>query len=548
MNPIAYLKIGQKILLLIFLVSALSTCAYTLRSYRTERQLIRDGIDRTLLVAAYSVDQVAGKRWHERARDAHSIAPDEYLGCVRQLTEAANRYHVQYVYAMVEAGPQIVFTCSSATEEELRVGTYDHYFQPYPSASDALKKTFTEGTVHFEDYTDKYGEFRSVFVPLIAPGGRRYVLAADISTHFIQQRLQAMLLFSLGIGSTIFVVIFLFGWLLVSMISRPIHQLSEFTRQLVHHGFQAPPDVDRGLKLIAATCRDEVGNLAESFIFMEHELQEHIATIKETTAARERIESELRVGREIQMSVLPQDFPPFPRRQEFDLHGHIEPAKEMSGDFFDYYMIDEHHLYLTVGDVSGKGVPASLLMVTCRTLLETMANEGITDPGEILSRVNTEIARKNEALLFVTVFYAVLDVRTGELKYANAGHNPPYMLHGEGRVEELRENPSLALGLKDPYHYRTGTLIMQPGDCFFVYTDGVTEAQDTQLDIFTAARMEQVLAKGVQAPMKELVVQVVAAVKEFVGDAPQSDDITIVAVRYRGPALVDRPVAAAATG
>ncbi len=263
-------------------------------------------------------------------------------------------------------------------------------------------------------------------------------------------------------------------------------------------------------------------------------IKRFIENLRAETEAKERIQSELRIARDIQASMLPRVFPPFPGRTEFDLYAVMEPAKEVGGDFYDFFLIDSDRLGVVVGDVSGKGVPAALFMAICKTLLKTEALRGL-EPAEVLARVNRLLIPDNETLMFVTVFLLVLDVRTGEIRYANGGHPAPLVSAGRTGFHRLEGPNGVVLGAFDTDAFRTSARRLNPGDLVFLYTDGVTEAMDAGQNLFSEARLAAGL-DGADAPGAEaLVRRAREAVREFVGGNPPSDDITMVALRYRGP-------------
>ena len=270
--------------------------------------------------------------------------------------------------------------------------------------------------------------------------------------------------------------------------------------------------------------------MAESFITMESALRQSVRDLKETTAAKERIESELKIARDIQMSMVPKTFPPCPNRPEFDLYATLVPAREVGGDFYDFFFIDEHHLCFVIGDVSGKGVPAALFMAVTRTLFRTTAGN-VSDPDKILSLVNLEICRNNDTCMFVTVFCAVLDIRTGEVEYSNGGHNLPYLIsHGE--TAALKNTGGMALGFTEDVTYGSRKIVLRAGDGLFLYTDGVTEAMDEAGNQFSESRLEEFLKQANGSSATKLVHGTVGQVKRHAAGVPQSDDITIVTLKY----------------
>ncbi|RJR25289.1 MAG: HAMP domain-containing protein [Desulfobacteraceae bacterium] len=329
----------------------------------------------------------------------------------------------------------------------------------------------------------------------------------------------------ISIGLAGFFIILLVIVLIARSITRPLKGLS------VAAGHIAKGDLDAEIPEVKN--RDEVADLADSFRFMKASLKKYIADLKETTAAKERIESELKIAHDIQMSILPKTFPPFPDRYEFELYAMIEPAREVGGDLYDFFFLDETNLCFAIGDVSGKGVPASLFMAVTRTLIKTKATQGL-EPGKLLTRVNQDLCVDNDAMMFVTLFLGILDVRTGELQYSNAGHNPPYILGHSGETRAVKEKGGAALGVMEDCEYRSHNVIMRPGETLFLYTDGVTEAADAAQNLFSDQRLVTELSLNGNKPVRDIVSSLMARVKAFSHEVEQTDDITMLVIRYRG--------------
>jgi sigma-B regulation protein RsbU (phosphoserine phosphatase) len=245
------------------------------------------------------------------------------------------------------------------------------------------------------------------------------------------------------------------------------------------------------------------------------------------------IEGELNAAREIQMSMVPKMFPPFPDRPEFDLSAVLEPAKEVGGDFYDFFFVDQHHLAFLLGDVSGKGIPASLFMAVTKTLLKAESGEEI-GVNQMLSRVNDELCEGNDMSMFATVFCGIVDTRTGEMEYSNAGHNPPVLIRRAGNPEFLPTSGALPLGAFECSPYSSGTLTLGKGDTLVIYSDGVTEAMNKEEKLFTEERLLRTLRQVNGSPTDELIKKILADTHGFAADAPQSDDITILALKYNG--------------
>lgn len=252
------------------------------------------------------------------------------------------------------------------------------------------------------------------------------------------------------------------------------------------------------------------------------------ARLVEAFLEKEKIESSLRLANDIQMGMLPKEFP---RRPDLDLFATLRPAKMCGGDLYDF-RLDGDRLWFVVGDVSGKGVPAALFMAITKVLFDASVEVEET-PAAVLGRVNRELCRQNEHALFVSAFVGRLDLATGELAYANAGHNLPYRLGARGAVVAVSARPGLVMGLHDTFDYGNERLSLEPGDGLFLFTDGITEAIDASRELFGEARLESWLAAAAGRDARTVVDGVVRAVDSFVGETPQFDDITALSVRYR---------------
>jgi len=255
------------------------------------------------------------------------------------------------------------------------------------------------------------------------------------------------------------------------------------------------------------------------------------AQLTEAYVEKQRMEEALQLAHDIQMSMLPKRFPPFPHRPEFDLYATIEPAREVGGDFYDFMLLDEDRLYFAIGDVSGKGVPAALFMSVAKTLLKVTAIK-VSRPDAVLAELNNELCRDNDAGMFVTIFCGILHIPSGELEYSNGGHNPPYVLSQNGAVQPLDNTGGMALGVLEDVTYRAKKRILRAGDRLFLYTDGVTEAMDRTGNFFSDRRLQEFLQRAHGSSPTELIRGVVNEVKRFSCGAEQSDDITTLAIQY----------------
>ncbi|MBQ6257343.1 MAG: PP2C family protein-serine/threonine phosphatase, partial [Clostridia bacterium] len=279
---------------------------------------------------------------------------------------------------------------------------------------------------------------------------------------------------------------------------------------------------------------DEVGALYKSLTQMEHDMNAYIRDLVSVTAEKERIGAELNVATQIQADMLPRIFPAFPDRREFDIYASMTPAKEVGGDFYDFFLVDDDHIGLVMADVSGKGVPAALFMVIAKTLIKNRAMMG-ESPAEVLRHVNEQLWEGNEAELFVTVWLAVIEISTGKGLAANAGHEHPALRRADGSYELVVYRHSPAVATLDTIRFREHAFELYPGDTLFVYTDGVTEATNARNELFGTDRMLAALNSDLDASPQQLLTNVRARIDSFVDTAPQFDDITMLAFHYSGP-------------
>ena len=276
--------------------------------------------------------------------------------------------------------------------------------------------------------------------------------------------------------------------------------------------------------------KDELKILYDSFGYMQRSLVDYIDELKKTTAKKERIESELRIAHDIQMSMVPKTFPPFPEREDVDLYAQMIPAKEVGGDLYDFF-IEGNKLYFIVGDVSGKGVPASLVMaVTCR-LFRTVADH-IQSPAEIVMALNDALAESNESNMFCTFFIGILDLENGHLKYCNAGHNASVIISPSGESKFMEVEPNLPLGLFEGFPYKGQECDIVKGTTIFLYSDGVTEAENKAKALYSDERLLDLLSKQGKNMPQTVVDAVLNDINKHVNGAEKSDDITIMCVHY----------------
>ena len=361
-----------------------------------------------------------------------------------------------------------------------------------------------------------------------------YAPAKDLSV-VIREKTQTLInntdaLFAQMTPVTAAVLIILFGVssVLSSKLSRhfvkPIHELSDNVREIASGNLDKKIDIHTG---------DEIEHLAACFNAMTSELKDYMQNLTKITAEKERISTELNVAKDIQLSMLPHDFN-F-GRNDFDIYATTNAAKSVGGDFYDFYLLDENHLAITIADVSGKGIPASLFMVISKTVLKNFATFATApdDYAAVISCANNQLCQGNDEMMFVTVFFGVLEIDTGKFIFVNGGHNPPIIYHAESNsCEYLSVKKNFVLGGMEDVPYKQQETTLQRGDLIFTYTDGVNEAMNIDNEEYTSERLLKFMnSTNCKADLKELLAAVKSDVAKHVGAAEQSDDITMLALR-----------------
>lgn len=305
----------------------------------------------------------------------------------------------------------------------------------------------------------------------------------------------------------------------------PILAVTDEAKRFADTG--APSDA-----LLSIQKTDEIGVLAKAVHKMESDIVKYMENLTAVTAEKERIGAELSIATQIQADMLPSIFPAFPERPEFDIYATMNPAKEVGGDFYDFFMVDERHLAVVMADVSGKGVPAALFMVIGKTLIKDHTQPG-RDLGDVFTEVNDLLCESNSEGLFITAFEGVLDLVSGEFTYVNAGHEIPFISKKGGGFEPYKIRAGFVLAGMEGMRYHCGSLRLEPGDRLFQYTDGVTEATNRDKELYGMERLKEILCRHAGEPPEALLTHVKRDIDAFVGEAPQFDDITMLCMEYR---------------
>lgn len=305
--------------------------------------------------------------------------------------------------------------------------------------------------------------------------------------------------------------------------TRPLTILAGATRRIACGDFSASlPTIH--------TNTAEITQLYTSFVNMQGSLVTYIEKLKKATAAKERIASELRIANEIQMGMIPKIFPPFPKMKSVDLYAHLQPAREVGGDLYDFFLI-EKKLYFVVGDVSGKGVPASLLMAVTCCLFRTVALQD-ERPSSVMALLNESIAYSNKSGMFVTLFLGVLDLTKGQLTFCNAGHNAPVLIRPSEKPSLLDVKPNIPLGIVNGYEFQSQEIQIDEGSFLFLYTDGLTEAENKDRELFSEIRMMRVLAETEKDSPRTVIDHMMEWIAQYSEGTEQSDDLTLLCLRF----------------
>lgn len=337
----------------------------------------------------------------------------------------------------------------------------------------------------------------------------------------------------------VFVVYSLLGVVVISRVEKlvtdPLEKLVGIGNAYIHTDASREFESDKIIKACRqfADLPGEVGYISKSICEMSENIKTYIANLSAITAEKERIGAELNVATNIQASMLPKGFPAFPEQDKFSLYASMSPAKEVGGDFYDFYYIDETHLALVIADVSGKGIPAALFMVIAKTIIKNVALQGLS-PKEILERANVQLCENNEAEMFVSVWLGIIDVTTGKMVCANAGHEFPVICRKGGSFELFKDRHGFVVGGMENIKYKEYELQLERGDRLFVYTDGVPEAANANEELLGNERMLEILNSRKDEAMENFLGSVRKGIDDFVGDAPQFDDLTMMAFMYNG--------------
>ena len=371
--------------------------------------------------------------------------------------------------------------------------------------------------------------------PLRNADGETYAfILSDVTLSEVADGMKAFALrFILAIALVQIVYAVLITLRMKKTVVKPINEIAEAAQAYVADK-RAGVNRNDHFEMLNIRTGDQIENLAFVMSEMEHDMAEYVDDLTSVTAEKARIGTELGMAAQIQAAMLPHIFPPYPEREEFDIFASMEPAKEVGGDFYDFFLVDDDHLALVMADVSGKGVPASLFMMASKCILQSCAMLNLT-ADDVLRKTNQALCSNNQMDMFVTCWLGMLEISTGKLAAVSAGHEYPAIKGPDGKFALFKDKHGFPLGGFDDEEYESYEIQLEPGSKLFVYTDGVPEAMDAERNQFGTGRMIDALNSDTEGTPEQLLSDVRSAVKDFVKDAEQFDDITMLCIEYKGP-------------
>ena len=529
-------SIAVKILLGITLLMILSSVAASWIGYDrfTEVMLLQyaDGAFRIAEIADNVVDPDRLDYYRE-----HGPNTDDYKKTLERLDSLCNDTGVTFIYIIqpdtTDYG-HIVFLFSLINHESpyarfefgyVRETTNDDYRNKYRSLyeTDSTRELVIRDQGYIQ--TDPH---ITAMVPLRGSDGktkgilcvqRQMDILSTARRDYIHQIVLAQFI--------LLIIAIAIMWIFLNRtVLSPVKRITEEATRFANDNVAADSKLSETIK-----SRNEIGTLAGSIDQMEEQVENYVDNLTRVTAEKERISTELAVAARIQANMLPSDFPPFPERSEFDIYAVMDPAREVGGDFYDFFLVDDDHLCLIMADVSGKGVPAALFMMSATILIHNNVMEG-KSPAKALEDTNTAICAKNREEMFVTVWLGILEISTGRLTAVNAGHEYPIMQVPGKPFELIHDKHGFVLGGLENVRYREYELQFDPGSRLFLYTDGLAEATNTENELFGTDRIIESLNRSKAQTAKQIMEDVNTDVDKFVGEAPQFDDLTMLCLEY----------------
>ncbi len=531
-------SLGKKLTLLIVALGVLLSATALLASYRMFSSTMTDYYQRlgTNLVRTLEgqLDADALDRYFETGE-----MDEAYYATQRFIRDLVESNDVEYLYVVRPHGTGVTFLFDSDMEYSdsgaytdggyCALGSYVELVGDFAANLDNLLAGRDVAPIVQQDAS--FGWQMTAMTPVLhADGTMAGYVMADISMNDVMETRQNFLLAIAALLTAMTVAFVLISLIVVQrQVSMPIRLLTDATDAFIQNNTEELAAGTATVNVPDIRTGDEVEQLTDAFRRMEQDVISYLRDFRQATAEKERIGAELNVATQIQADMLPRIFPAFPGREEFEIYASMTPAKEVGGDFYDFFLVDDDHLALVIADVSGKGVPAALFMVIAKTLLKNAAQTGLS-PKDVLEKVNNQLCENNEAEMFVTAWLGIYEISTGKLTAANAGHEYPALRHGDGTFELVHDRHGFVLAGMENSRYREYELTLAEGDTLFVYTDGVAEATDAQNVLYGTDRMLNALNESGSGHPETLLHAVKEDIDRFVGEAPQFDDITMLSL------------------
>lgn len=465
--------------------------------------------------------------FHKKVQE---IKDEDYYRMLHILFELKDSHDALYLYVQKVSAEGAQYLMDADAE-----GTACELGETYPLAEVNYQylNSLENGIPAFITNTDEYGWLCTAGAPVFDSNRQVVALAfVDISMDDVMaDRYQFLFLVCsiLIISAAIATSLLLIG--INRALIRPINELSLAAGKFVtdRNRFDKEINIESAISVLDIRTGDEIEKLCQAFKTMEKDINSYIENLTAITAEKERIAAELNVAKQIQASVLPCIFPAFPDKNSFDIYATMHPAKEVGGDFYDFFLVDRDHLGVVIADVSGKGVPAALFMVIAKILIKNQILAG-KPPAEVFESVNTQLCENNEAGMLVTAWLGILEISTGRFTYVNAGFNPPFIKKAGQHFDTLKVPAGHVLADKVNQRYQQLETRLEVGDVLYLYTDGVTKATNSRHEFYGTTRLQAVLNRYLNASPGELLIEVKEDMNDFVKDAPQLDDITMLAL------------------
>lgn len=448
-------------------------------------------------------------------------------------------YGLYYMYSFDIKNDDMFFLNTGVKDNELRISQGGDLFElgykfvynkgEYPILDEILRTKKRIYSLEMSQPDSAVGSVVHAFAPVYGVNNDVIaVVGVSIGLEDLHMKaLRPSIIISI-VSAVLFALVVIAIYLLIkSTVAKPVDAEEE-----IMHDYEKNKDAASALTALNnIKSNNEIEDLAESFASMISEIDRYMGEIRSVTAEKERIKSELSMAASIQASQLPNSFPAFPDRSDFSIYASMKPAKEVGGDFYDFFMIDDDHIALVIADVSGKGIPAALFMMISRILIKNHMQSG-EDPAETLYTVNNQLLENNEADLFVTVWLAKVELSTGKVLVSNAGHEYPVIKRANGDFEVVKYRHSPPVSTIRNMKFEQHEAQINPGDCIFVYTDGVAEATNSSNELFGTERLIECLNKRPNARPESILDNVMGSIKDFVMEAEQFDDITMLCFKY----------------